>query len=57
MATLELNQDEQEVLSATLESYLSDLRLEIADTENHDFREQLKHREEVLKKILATLQG
>lgn len=38
-----------------LESYLSDLRMEIADTDNKDFREELKTRKAALKKILDGL--
>ena len=36
----------------TLESYLSDLSYEIADTDQFDFREQLKAKRAVLNKIL-----
>jgi len=57
MATLELDQEQEKVLGTTLERCLSDLRLEIADTDDHDFREALKHTEEVLNGILAALRG
>jgi hypothetical protein len=53
--TLELNADEVEHLRFILDSYLSDLRMEIADTERHEFREMLKRREEFIKKLLAAL--
>ena len=55
MTTFNLNQEQRETLQESLTSYLSDLRLEIADTGNHDFREQLKHKEVVLKEVLVIL--
>ncbi len=57
MTTLELNDEEREVLAAVLTDDLSDLRMEIADTENREFRERLEHKEEVMKGILAALGG
>lgn len=57
MTTLNLNQEQRETLQESLTSYLSNLRLEIADTDNHDFREQLKHKEVVLKDVLAMLES
>lgn len=57
MTTLNLNQEQRETLQESLTSYLSDLRLEIADTDNHEFREQLKHKEVVLKDVLAMLES
>ncbi len=53
--TLALNADGVGHLRFILNSYLSDLRMEIADTEQHEFRETLKRREEFIKKLLATL--
>jgi hypothetical protein len=40
------------ILAMVLESYLSDLRMEIADTDSMDFRESLKKKKDVLKKVL-----
>ncbi|HHH35435.1 MAG TPA: hypothetical protein ENK48_01235 [Gammaproteobacteria bacterium] len=57
MIHLDLTTEEQEVLKSTLESYLSDLRYEIADTDAHDFREQLKARKAVLEKILDAVRN
>lgn len=57
MTTLNLNQEQHKTLQETLTSYLSDLRLEIADTDNDDFREQLKHKEVVLNDVLAMLES
>ncbi len=56
MTTLDLSDDQAKTLKKSLTSYLSDLRLEIAATENHDFREELKKEEEILHSILAKLE-
>jgi len=55
MHTLELSSEEAYVLRETLEAYLSDLRMEIADTDRMDFRDQLKHRRELLERVLSAL--
>jgi len=55
MVRLELDFTEAEVLRMVLESYLSDLRMEIADTDSMDFREKLKARKAVLRKIVTVL--
>ena len=56
MINLDLTKEEKDILAMVLESYLSDLRMEIADTDSMDFRESLKKRKDVLKKVLETLQ-
>jgi len=53
--TLDLSRDEQEILIAILDNYLSDLRMEISHTDRLDFREQLKMRKRVLRKMLEKL--
>lgn len=55
MIQLNLTDIEASTLSTILMSYLSDLRMEIADTEQIDFRERLKQDEVLIKKILETL--
>jgi hypothetical protein len=55
MVRIELTPEEVEMLSFILESYLSDLRLEVRETDNRDFRESLKQREVFLKKLLGQL--
>ena len=55
MIQLDLNQQDTEVLADVLESYLSDLRMEIADTDLQEYREGLKSRKEVLIKVLDEL--
>jgi hypothetical protein len=52
---LDLTVDEIDVLRHVLESYLSDLRMEIADTDSFDFRKMLKHRKQVINKVLDGL--
>lgn len=52
---LELTDVERQALREILENYLSDLSVEIADTDSMDYREALKHKREVVKKVLAAL--
>ncbi len=51
MAQLDLTGDEAAVLRQALEAYLSDLRMEIADTDAHDYREELKRQEDILTRL------
>ena len=55
MVQLILTAEEATLLSEILASYLSDLRMEIADTDAMDFRVSLKQREVFLKRLLHTL--
>jgi len=55
MIRLELTEQERQVLRDALEGYLSDLRMEIADTDRKNFREQLKQNKEILQNILNQL--
>lgn len=48
---LDLSSEDAYVLRDTLEHYLSDLRLEIADTDRLGFRDRLKHRKAILERI------
>ena len=57
MVHLELTPNDAEVLRFTLESYLSDLRMEIANTDLMDFRERLKDRKAILRRIANELAG
>ena len=43
------------MLGEVLQSYLSDLRMEIADTEAMEFRERLKRQEAFINKLLQEL--
>jgi len=51
MSHLDLNPEQRATLVELLESSLSELSFEIADTDRMDFREGLKRKREVLKGI------
>jgi hypothetical protein len=55
MLQLDLNPEEKEILISILDSCLSDLRMEISDTDSQDYRDVLKQRKEVLLKTLGAL--
>jgi hypothetical protein len=55
MIQFDLNDDERRILKEVLESSLSDLRMEIADTERLEFRDGLKVRKDVIAKAIAAL--
>jgi len=55
MVHLDLTDKEMTILDEVLESYLSDLRYEIGNTDSLDFRNMLKERKAVLRKVADTL--
>jgi hypothetical protein len=55
VAQITMTQAEVAALREVLTSYLSDLRMEIADTDSMQFREDLKRQEELLKNLLQRL--
>ena len=55
MIQIELTPEEAEILGESLESYFSDLRMEIAGTENMAFREMLKKKEAFLFRMIQQL--
>jgi hypothetical protein len=55
MANLNLNDEEVAFLVEALESALSDLRMEIADTDSMMFKRRLRDRKEVLVGLLTKL--
>lgn len=55
MTRLELNDEQAATLADLLHTTVSDLGMEIAATEQYDFREQLKHRRHVLHEVLDRL--
>lgn len=55
MRSLELRDDEVEMLGEVLESYLSDLRMEISHTDSLDYRRILRARKEFLTDLVARL--
>lgn len=57
MISLDLNSDEQQILVEVLENYISDLTMEISDTDRLEFREMLKSRRRAVVKVINTLRG
>ena len=55
MAQLTLNNEETLKLKKILESYLSDLRMEVADTDRKEYRDELKEEESFLKDMIGRL--
>jgi hypothetical protein len=55
VAQITLTDEEAAILREALRSYVSDLRMEIANTDSMQFRENLKREEAVLKKLLQQL--
>lgn len=55
MLSIELSPAEAAVLRDVLDGVISDLGMEIAGTDSHDFRESLKERREVLRRIAGAL--
>ena len=56
MMPLDLTPEEKQVLRDVLDGYLSDLSMEIADTDQLDYRNLLRSRKEVIVKTLKALQ-
>ncbi len=57
MAQLSLTNKEEETLTKASEAYLSHLRMEIADTDAHDFREGRNREESVITRLLERLRN
>jgi len=57
MFDLQLNDQQVAMLHKILESYLSDLRVEIAGTDLVEFRDVLKKEEVFIKELLRRLAG
>ena len=54
---LHLTEDDTALLREILNAAFRDLRFEIADTDNHEYKQGLKQREESLRAILDQLGG
>jgi len=52
---LTLTKEEASTLHEVLTYYVSDLRMEISNTDSMDFREKLKAKELFLKRLIADL--
>ncbi|MCX5845440.1 MAG: hypothetical protein NTW12_03655 [Deltaproteobacteria bacterium] len=57
MAKLELTPDEEKELLAILERYRHDLRIEIVNTDDREFRRFLRKREEFLLDLINRLKA
>jgi hypothetical protein len=55
MPTLQLTATEASLLKETLETNLSDLRMEIAGTDLKSFRDKLKEKETVITQLIERL--
>ena len=55
MIQLVLTDEEQDLLGQVLQTSLAALEVEILHTDNHEFKESLKRRREVLQKLAARL--
>ena len=53
---LTLTTDEISLLRRILENYLSDLRMEIVDTEKYELRQEMKHDDATIKSLLKRLE-
>jgi hypothetical protein len=54
---VELGAEETAALRKALQSYLSDLRSEIHDTDNHDYKRELKDERATLESVVAKLEA
>jgi len=52
---LKLTQEKRELLRELLSFTLSELRMEIADTDSSTYREKLKERKDILKGLMEKL--
>jgi hypothetical protein len=52
---ISLSEEEAAVLKDVLESYLGELRMEVSNTEQFDFREALKRKEAVIKGLIGRI--
>jgi K+/H+ antiporter YhaU regulatory subunit KhtT len=55
MPVLQLTTEEADELHTILNTYFSELRMEIERTENGDFRHQLQARERLVRKLIGEL--
>lgn len=55
MITVELTFEEAETVAVILESFLKDLRFEVADTEKKEWRDKMKEEEKFIKNLIVRL--
>ena len=52
---IDITSEEAGMLKEVLETYLSDLRMEISSTDKMSFREEMKEKEDFLKRLIQKL--
>ena len=52
----DMTEEEKIILTSTLEKYLSELRMEIVDTDSEDYRDKLKEEKRVIYRFLEKLE-
>mgnify|MGYP001766144700 CR=1 FL=1 len=57
MIQLQLTEEEQDILVHLLETCITDLRVEIHETDNYEYRNMLKTRKETLIKLQQALKS
>jgi hypothetical protein len=55
MPSITISDEEATVVRHALTAYLSDLRMEVHATDSYDMREELKHEEALLNRVLQAL--
>jgi hypothetical protein len=55
--TIELTQEEHELLVEVLDEFLSDLRMEIADTDSADYKDGLRHEKSVIVELITKIKA
>jgi len=55
MSTLDLTPDEGKALLEFMERYLSNLRIEVVNTDDREFRRDLRRREDIILAIAGRL--
>lgn len=57
MVQIELNEEERQILTEILDGCLSELQSEIHHTDRFEYTDMLKHRRDVIKKVLSKVQA
>jgi hypothetical protein len=52
---IDLTTTERELVKSLLDQELEDIRSELHHTQNHEYRDSLKEREQVIREVLAKL--
>ncbi len=52
---IQLTEHEEQMLRSILERYLPDLRVEVANTDDREYRKYLKEREAFVRELLSRL--